>query len=217
VTQTKSFCNRCNQFTNHEIIAFTKYRNSSNDGNDFWVDYSYSLLQCSGCEDVSLKETSLFSEDAYVDDLENLSDSSHKVIFYPPRNQNRINKHISYYKLPPIIRGIYEETINAYNSDLFILTAIGIRAIIESFCIDKSISKGSLPQKIQILNDKGFISKGQKVHLGEIKFLGDEGAHKLRAYSEGELSSAIILVTAVLESNYFHPELFQKIKNRKKI
>src|SRR5690606_37671707 len=130
-----------------------------------WEDTTYQIIQCMGCDTISFRKLyndasnqQYETEDATVQEL------------FPKRGAH--SKPIKAYRNLPIdIKKVYQETIDAYNNKLLLLTSVGIRAILEAICIDKSITEGTytnskgklvttknLNAKIYALATKGFLT-----------------------------------------------------------
>jgi len=102
-------------------------------GYRFWI--------CSGCERGTLEEYYIFdiaSERSSVID---------EIRYFPERTLLHI-KPKEFKQLPQKLTSIYKQTLRAYNNNLSILCAAGIRSLIEGICADKGISGGNLETKI---------------------------------------------------------------------
>ena len=139
--------------------------------------------------------------------------------------------------LPWELRGIYEETVKALNSDLRVLCAIGIRAIIEAICKKQGVNKGynwdtskddyrkdkngnyrkfkNLEGKIFELYEQGIITKAQSETLHQLRFLGNAAAHELDKPLKSNLKVAMAIVDNIIENLYVIPKYKEKLVKRK--
>jgi hypothetical protein len=117
-------------------------------------------------------------------------------------------------------RRIYRETIEAYNNELYTLTAGGLRAIVEAICIDKAIADGpveekdkatggtkivrrnNLQGKIFGMAEKGFLTQKQAEVLHEHRFMGNEALHDLEMPDPDNLKLAIDIIEHTLVTIY---------------
>lgn len=210
-------CKVCKIITNHELI---KEHKESWDNEEFWGSDTWQIVRCKGCEDVSFRHLTMFSEDR--DEHGNLEE---KVNVYPIRGKDLLSAK-DFYSLSPTIRVIYKETIEAFNIQSWTLCAIGVRAIIEGICIEEKIESGTvtnpksgktyisknLDGKIAGLKEKGLLAVKHADLLHELRFLGNEAVHELVQPSTTELKFAIEIIDHTIENVY---ELEEKIRHLK--
>ena len=137
----KFVCKECCRETSHNIVSSYEETGSEDCGGGNSVDwYSQSqIIQCLGCETVSFRVTSTFSEDydhEYdYDKNEHVMVHNETVKYYPGRTEGL--KAINIYLLPEKVQSIYQETILAIENEQNVLAGIGIRALIETICKDQ--------------------------------------------------------------------------------
>jgi hypothetical protein len=203
----KVHCVDCKKDTNHEVKASLDLRGSEDcgHGNSFdWYDV-YQIIRCKGCDFVSFRKVHSNSEDLdAVPDGKGDWDQiyAEKEDFYPsPESRTQIKEYVM---LPPLLQGIYHETIKAINSNSQILAGIGIRAIIEAVCKDQGTS-GNLEKKINLLSDKGLLTKDGASILHQLRVLGNAAAHEVKPHSLGQLSVALDVIDHLLVGVYVLP------------
>lgn len=207
------YCVKCKRNTNHEILCQTSKTFTPENTPDLWIDFvevTWEILECRGCEEVTFREVSINSEE--FDHTTGMPEPTIKL--FPQRSETMlpINAH---YGLPTTLRQIYRETIDAYNQDFTILCAMGIRSLIEGICSDKGIKDGpvqgengavkrkeNLQGKIEGMREAGFFTKEHATTLHELRFLGNEAVHELKAPNSDELQIAIEIVEHTLYSLY---------------
>lgn len=190
------FCNNCGNETNHTLQSehFRDYPNYNPDrslgfvervGHRFWI--------CAGCERGTLEEYYIF------DITDEQQDEEIGNTYYPGRFMLHVKKK-GFIKLPKTLDNIYRETLRAFNEELHILCAIGIRALLEGICSDKLINGRNLEARIDNLTT--ILPQNIVSHLHSIRFIGNEAAHELSPPATEELKLAIEICEDLL--NYLY-------------
>lgn len=198
-------CEHCAQETKH-VIAASFEENGDEEVGDYnsvsWTTKSQ-VVQCLGCESVSFRRTTSHSEDYDIDENGGMSYAVHTQ-FYPHRA--KIRELVDFIALPLGIQDIYQETVQAIDSDLRILAAIGIRAIIETICSDLSVKGRTLEIKIGKLQEMSLVTKDGAKLLNKLREVGNDAAHKVSRLTEEQLHVALKVVNNVLEGTYLIPD-----------
>ncbi len=226
-------CIECKRPTRHLVTVSLDNTGSESDEREGWsVDWSdrYQVIECQGCETVSFRHESWFSEAQDFDD-----DGTTERI-YPLRNKDAINPR-PYHNVPSNLRRIYTELIDCFNNDSPTLCAAGLRALVEGVCAQQGIADGpvqvpakgggtqvirrdNLEGRIAGLQEKGLLTQPSAQTLHEHRYLGNSAVHELARPSADELKLAIEIVEHVLEQLYELPEkaaeLHRAIARRKK-
>ena len=200
----KILCSGCGTHTNHEITWKSKENRIEELEGEYegiWTTTNYDVLQCLGCENVTLRRKHIFSENMDIRTING------KHIVFPeitlwPKTGYRILKPKYINNAPPSIKRIYRETVEAYNSELPTLCSAGIRALIECVCKEEGIQKGDLKDKIDLLNKNGMITKGFADALHENRLLGNDALHEMTLFGDTELKTAIELIETLIETVY---------------
>ena len=108
----KVFCNRCNGQTNHTVIKEESQTLKDEENQVLFWD-KWEIIKCGGCEEISFRHASSNSDDYHPETGENYE----TVRLYPIRGEG-ILPIKPYYSVPPIVRNIYRETMDAYNNGL---------------------------------------------------------------------------------------------------
>jgi hypothetical protein len=204
------FCNSCNAQTKHSIVA-EKYVSGFDKENEvnWWIKFQ--IVECNGCENVTFRCLSSSSED--FDPITG-EEIIHERI-YPEKVTGR-SPVTEIDMFPSKTRKIYIETIKALNSNLLILSAIGLRALIESICLEQGVSGKNLEDKIEALAKNGLLSEKQAKILHTHRFLGNIAAHQIEAPNPKEIIAALEIAEILLKTIYVIPELNASIKTKKK-
>jgi hypothetical protein len=226
-------CIECKRSTRHRVTVSLDKSGSEGDREEGWsVDWSdrYQVLECQGCETISFRHQSWFSE------AQDFDDDGTRERIYPLRNKDAINAK-PYHNVPSNLRRIYNELIDCFNNDSPTLCAAGLRAIVEGICAQQGIVDGpvsapakgggtqivrrdNLEGRIAGLQEKGLLTQSSAQTLHEHRYLGNSAVHELARPSPDELKLAIEIVEHVLEQLYELPEkaaeLHRSIARRKK-
>lgn len=209
----KSYCRTCKKDTNHEVICEESIKFGDEEWEVFGED-KYQIIRCMGCDNITFREEGWFSEDInpYT------GDPLLRISLYPKASGDDLeSKRMT--DVPKKIKRIYEETINSYNNQSFILCATGLRAIIEGVCAEENIKDGpiesknengdieiirknNLQGKIGGLYENNLITKDHAEILHEHRFLGNKAVHELDMPSAEELKLGIEILEHTLENIY---------------
>ena len=206
-------CASCERETNHKK-EWEKNVHEDYDEYDIWQDTTYTAYSCQGCNTITFRIVSINSEEVESEEDGDLIHTKH-INYYPNRNTRMIKERMDVHDAPPKVRRIYHETIEAYNNELPILCAIGIRAIIESICLAENITVQGLDKKIDALIEKGIITPKLGEGLQENRLLGNESAHEHESFGDIQLTTAIRLIENVIEGHYSTSSKIEYLKARK--
>jgi hypothetical protein len=120
----KIFCNSCGTHTNHEVLQEHKQNFYREQYQDMEIDFAHGkwqIIQCSGCETVSFRETWLTSEDIFS----GASESASAETLYPRRSVSDLAPKFIL-NLPEKLRRLYAEVIYCYNYGQHVLCAAGL-------------------------------------------------------------------------------------------
>lgn len=203
-------CLKCTGKTAHKVLVSVDVRGEETDGGCSiqWCD-DYQVVECAGCKNKSFRNVSSNSEDHYQVG-ENEWEHDELVNIYPSRIEGRKTLEIDEHYLPNKVRGIYRETNQALNNNSPILAGIGLRALIETICKEKSAEGGNLFRKIDDLVVKQILTPAGCTILHKIRTLGNEAAHEVKPHSEKQLALAMDVVEHVLNDIYILPMKVEK-------
>ncbi|MFN3444418.1 MAG: DUF4145 domain-containing protein [Bacteroidia bacterium] len=204
----KSFCSTCSRPTNQKVLKQEEIKLHEEDGG-WWEETTFQIIQCMGCDAISFRK--LYNDISYQQYED--EDATTQELFPNRGIHSRPIK--AYRNLPIDIKKVYQETIDAYNNQLTLLTSVGIRGILEAICIDKAITEGpikktsgktviskNLDGKIAGLATKGHLTNDNAEILHELRFIGNTAVHELSSPSLDELKIAIGIIELVIDSIY---------------
>jgi hypothetical protein len=201
-----SSCGVCKRSTKHLIVTDASLKGYEDYDHDFYGwENEYQVVQCQGCETISFRQTHENSEDMQQagPDPDDWSYAV-QVDLYPNPEEGRSpleDDHL----LPQNLHRIYLETIRSLNSNLSVLAGIGVRAIVETVCKDKSASGGNLYAKINDLVSQGVLTQDGANILHKLRTLGNNAAHEVKPHSNVQLGLALDVIEHLLQGVYILP------------
>jgi len=203
------FCGNCEGFKNHKVIAKREVRSHEDDPYHWGEDHYF--CQCAGCD------TYCYAVAEYTeDDFDNYTgEMDYRWKTYPfSKNSRKPLDDVD--DFPQKVKLIYQETIGALNAQLPVLTAIGLRAIIEAICVEQGVAGRNLEKKIDGLATSGVLSTAQAKILHGHRFLGNIAVHEVVSANPRELIAALEIAEAMLKTIYVLPSLSAQIKTGRK-
>jgi hypothetical protein len=197
-------CGECCRETAHEILTNVGSHDSDAEG-DIQVWDHYLTLQCRGCRTLSFCRESQCTEDIGPD-----NELITARTLFPGRIAGR-PRLSDIHHLPPRLWNVYEESRSALMAGLPILTGIGIRAIVEAVCNEEGSSGRDLYHKIKGLLRMGVITQKEAAIIQNLRFMGNEAAHNVKAHTQAELNIAFDVVEHLLKTVYLLPEQTKRL------
>jgi hypothetical protein len=202
-------CRECSRETLHSIVASFDESGSEDCGGGNSVDWhcKNQIIQCLGCETVSFRTVSTFSEDVEYD-----HDGPYypeTIKYYPGRSEGL--KSIETYLLLYKIQEIYKETILSIENEQYVLAGIGIRAIVETICKDKNAAGDNLYHKINSLKEQSIVTAEGADILHRLRVLGNDAAHEVKAHNSQQLELAMKIIEHMLDGTYIIPNKVQNV------
>jgi len=195
----KIFCNNCKGLRNQKEVHKVEKR-GGDEGGDFQWYKSYSIIQCNGCDCISFYQvygdTEMYEQGPYGNQ-EFFYDESVYPLYL---KRGEVIEQLHY--LPEKIRIIYAETIASFKSNSSILTAGGLRAIIEAICNNLKITGHNLADRIDGLSENGHLTLAESKRLHSIRFLGNDALHEIEKPKEEHLYLLLEIINHLL-SNLF--------------
>jgi hypothetical protein len=202
----KSHCNKCLHTTNHFIVAERKKSGSDivnpnlNESYEIYWSETFTMLECCGCESVSLKKEYYFSE---------WGDTN--VEYYPPQVSRQLPRWTQ--GLPKEIEQLLLEVYKALHADSKMLALMGARALVDLYLNEQLGDIGGFAKKLKKLETDGLISKPNSEFLSAALEAGHAAAHRGYKASEIEVSQVIDIVENLLQI-YTLKEAAENLKAR---
>ncbi len=191
----KVHCNKCLVETKHDVIAEKELPGSeildkniatNHHGYEIsWCD-TYRMLECRGCESVSLQKTYWFSESEEVDEE-----------FYPPRVARMLPDW--HKRLPSEWKGLLIEVYQALQSDSRRLAMMGARALVDIYLNEKVGDIGGFARKLKKLMSDNLISAPAKEVLEAALDVGHAASHRAHNPEPEDVIQVIDIVENLLQ------------------
>ena len=187
----KAHCNKCLRETKHFTVA-----ERSSTGSESIDPYGYNeiswrttfkMLECCGCENVSLQRKFYFSE---YDEVEEE--------YYPPQISRQLPKWI--YDLPVEWGGLLKEVYLALHANSQRLALMGARTLVDLYMSDQLGDIGGFAQKIKQLETEGLISKPNKIVLNAALEIGHAAIHRGHKACPKEVNQVMDIVENLLQT-----------------
>ncbi|MDN4501296.1 DUF4145 domain-containing protein [Alteromonadaceae bacterium BrNp21-10] len=200
------YCNTCKGDTKHEIKSthdqsyHEEYEDHGQKFLGYYEDTEFSFLVCRGCDTGALEEkwTCSGMHDHNGEDI-----YSYK---YHPKRMNLGEREAKrFHHVDKKLNETYKEIITASQQGLSIVTAIGVRALLEGICVLEGIDDQKawgLAKKIEHLKDVCNIPDTIIDGLKGLKFIGDDAAHRLNASDKHTLNLSIDLLESLMMHMY---------------
>lgn len=170
---------------------------------------TYQIVRCLGCETFGFRRNSRNTEYFYVDGDEMILDETEEI--YPPRLAGR-TKLKDEHLIPSDVRHIYDEAHAALVSEMPILSAVGIRGLIDAVCQDKEAAGKNLKEKIANLVNLGVLTQDGAGILQDLRLLGNESIHEMTTHKTRTLGTAFDVVENLLMGVYVIPAKARRLK-----
>ena len=197
-------CKSCRRDTRHSLVADAEQVCEDERGSRQRIVYQ--LIRCKGCETLSCREIR-----TAPDRTDENGTAPYEVTLYPPRAAgHEWLEHIRH--LPGPVERVYREILGAINAGLPLLATIGLRTLIEAVCHDARARGKNLESLIDSLADLGVLSKAQATTLYSPRLVGNPTTHQITAPESTELTTALRITEAILETLYVIPKLKQDLQ-----
>lgn len=186
-------CNECLRENQHTILFERKKRVSHFEGNNeiAWITTT-SILECCGCESLSLKKSVYCTEDEHTE----------VTVFPPSVSRQKPNWHAA---LPDEYQALLTEIYSALHSDSRMLALMGARALVDMFMTRHIGNKGGFEAKLNQLTKLGFLGARDSEMLSAAIDAGSAAAHRGHCPSQENALSVVDIV-----ENLLHKEVLSQ-------
>lgn len=189
--ETKAPCRSCHRETKHKVLAVRLTSDEAEVEGHGWVSWqdTFEMLECLGCETVTLRHIHLFSE---------LPDDT--VSYYPPAVSRRRPTWES--QLPWNLRELMREVYSALDTDNRRLALMGARTAFDMVLVDKVGDTGTFAQRLEELERQGFVGRRNREFLAVAFDAGSAAAHRGYQPKPKHLAHVMDIVENVLQAVY---------------
>jgi len=198
---TKSHCNSCGRDTNHHVLRAREFSHSFFvDGyGDAYTSERYELLECAGCESISMRHTS----------YQDITDDT-DVSIYPPPVARRRPPWLS--SLPHDLQVLMKQVYGALDANSRALAVMGARAVVDMVLVATVGDTGGFAQKLKAAEAAGVISKKNRQVLDAALDAGNAAAHRGHQPSTANVNAVIDIVENLLQAVYQLDSLAETLK-----
>jgi len=189
-----SYCNVCGQDTKHAIVhRAAKRRTYDDDEYSVEVGSDWTIVQCGGCEEVSMRRVDWCSED-------DRSEGPNPPTFFPPRVSRRKPDWVSRESGVEPYQDLLEEVYTALHADSRRLAMMGARALIDMVITNTVGDQGNFGKGLDELEKQDFISKRDRTIIGAAIEAGSAAMHRGHQPKVDDLNVVIDIVERMIHS-----------------
>ncbi|HVK42617.1 MAG TPA: DUF4145 domain-containing protein [Phenylobacterium sp.] len=214
----KGECPECDATRNADVMA-THHEPWSDDEAGISGGDTLNVLKCRGCETIYVQKESWFSEDiSYRYNYRTNQDEPYiptKVEYWPnSHKRKRPTWRVKIFLIDTRLAGLFEEIYSAYDAELNVLAAIGVRTTFDraSELLGVDPAKG-FGEKLAELATNGKIGSSEQGILATVTDAGSAAAHRGWRPSKDELDVMLDVIESFISRNFVLEGAVQKLKN----
>lgn len=174
----KSHCSDCDGETNSDIKG--SFKTSGSDDHVSWSD-TYYIVQCRGCESVSFRHESWFSEHDeydYDEDGDTIVIPGIAINTWPKPCSRQMPDWVDYLK-DDVLRALFAEIYSSLDNDNLALALMGTRTLLDrSMFLVVGDVKGGFVGKIEEMIKDGHLGAGERDTVLALTDIGSAAAHR---------------------------------------
>lgn len=205
------FCSLCHRETKHKkLLEECRSRTYGDDQFSMTVVTEWQILQCNGCEELTMCRWDGNSEDG----------PEGRTTFFPPQPSRREPAWLSEGPIHASYRYMLKEVYAAFNADNLCLAMMGTRALIDMVMTNALGEQPSFKVGLQGLLKSERISKLEHTIITTAVNAGSAAAHRGYRPEKDDLASVIDVVERMIESEILEvgiSDLAERIPPRQKI
>jgi hypothetical protein len=200
-----SWCNTCMARTTHTTVK-SHERLVGIDNSEHTYHERWELIQCGGCGTISAHRLAWEIPDHVLEH------------FYPVRFVRRRPDWLAILPelqvprgrlLPTIdlmpLQSLLRQTYEAHDNDLLVMTAMGVRAVLDMAMTHLVGDKSTFRAKLDACEQQGFLSASEQERLSTVIDAGNAAAHRGFAPTSGDVATMLGVMEHVVESAFVHP------------
>lgn len=189
-----SHCNDCGRETKHDVVHKAERRRSYDD-DQYSVDVgsTWKVIQCRGCEEVSLQRVDWCSED-------DPHDTPNPATYFPPRVSRRKPAWIDRFEVPSEYVEILDEVYAALHADSRRLAMMGARALIDAVIRRSVGEQDNFAKGLNELGSKDLISDRDREIIAAAIDAGHASAHRGHKPTSDDVNVVIDIVERMIHA-----------------
>lgn len=195
-------CNSCGRDTKHTTLCRAqrdrRFYDPNSDPHPVDTSVTWTVLQCMGCEEVSMTQRVWDSE------MPNWEDPD--VTVFPPRFTRSKPNWAQRHFLSNEYRGLLDEVYLALHADSKRLATMGARALLDAFITKHVGDRGNFPEGLKALVQEHYLSEREKDLVAAAIDLGNASAHRGHVPSAHDLNTVIDIVENLIHKELLMPQ-----------
>ncbi|MEO3430719.1 DUF4145 domain-containing protein [Pelagibius sp. CAU 1746] len=207
---TKAHCNACQGDKNHDVLheETTSWDEEISEYESIYGSDRYEMLRCRGCESITLRHTSYFSEN-----------DEPTVTYYPPAMARPEPDWIGNLTDPfhfgdNPVEELLKEVYTALHNRSRRLAAIGTRSLLEHVMIEKIGDQGSFAKNVEAFKEAGYLSSVQADFLIETLEAGHASTHRAWKPNRNQLNTLMDVTESVVQTVYVLHKKIAELKQQ---
>lgn len=193
-TTVWSHCNECGQETKHDVVHQAKrVRTYDQDQYSIDVGSNWTILQCSGCEEVAMRRVDWCSED-------DPQDGPNNPTFFPARVSRRKPVWLTLEDAPSSYIGMLDEVYAALHADSRRLAIMGARAIIDVVITRTVGDQGNFAKGLEELETRDLIGKRDRSIIEAAIEAGSAAMHRGHQPTTDDVNVVIDIVERMIQA-----------------
>mgnify|MGYP001596032416 CR=1 FL=1 len=191
----KAHCNRCLGEKHHFVLAAKKQEQVELEPDGFpsyWENTVYEMLECCGCDNIILRSTFKWVGG---------DPGEATVTYFPPAVTRPKPAWLTDYSSKPghdLLREIYAALHNGSNR----LAIMGARTIIDMVMLNKIGDQGTFAEKLEKMEQAGYISKTNRTYLEAAIEAGHAAAHRGHRHDDKDVNHVMDIVENLVQAVY---------------
>jgi len=194
-------CRSCRRETKHLLVTVRRVPDPErpHDYVPYEAEYhTYELLECCGCETVTLKYS-------YGQEATNHVD----IHYYPPAISRPIPTWL--WNLPPDLASLLREVYAALATDSPRLALMGARAVVDMVAAHQVGDAGTFGKKLDLLEQADLLSRLSREQLAAAFDAGSAAMHRGHKPSAESVGQVLDIVENVIQAVYVLPNTAQAV------
>lgn len=197
----RSHCNSCARQTKHIVLMSRRIRESEeieDYGPIFWED-TFDLLECCGCETVSMRHTNWFEPTDEV-----------MISIYPSPVTRRRPHWLD--QTPVQVRTMLLQVYTALDANSRALALMSARAVLDMVLVETVGDKGTFSAKLDAIEKKGSIGSQNRTFLDAALDAGNAAAHRGYQPTTEDLNAVMDIIENLLQAVYHLKTLAESLR-----
>ena len=191
---TWSHCNECGQETKHDIVhRASRRRTFDDDRYSVDVGSDWTIVQCGGCEEVSMRRVDWCSDD-------DRQEGPNPPTFFPARVSRRKPVWLTREHAPSTYVGMLDEVYAALHADSRRLAMMGARAIIDLVITRTVGDQGNFSKGLDELKKNDFIGMRDRTIIEAAIDAGSAAMHRGHQPTADDVNVVIDIVERMIQA-----------------